>query len=149
MTVARVPALEELIHRLDEAVAVRDDAACCRRVKQVLTDVIGRGEAEPVQLVRRLRHLFSEGSRHGLNGLLLRLLPQVLVSPEHAVDGLQKGGLQVGREHEVLFDPNLELASSLWWCLRQSLYDLGTHMSAPRVYKGHAVGRTDTHGDFL
>ena len=44
MTVARVPALEELIHRLDEAVAVRDDAACCRRVKQVLTDVIGRGE---------------------------------------------------------------------------------------------------------
>ena len=65
MTVARVPALEELIHRLDEAVAVRDDAACCRRVKQVLTDVIGRGERfldaaflrpAPDRYARRLVH---------------------------------------------------------------------------------------------
>jgi predicted metal-dependent enzyme (double-stranded beta helix superfamily) len=44
MTATSVTALPELIHRLDDAVAVRDDAACCRRVKQVLTDVIGRGE---------------------------------------------------------------------------------------------------------
>jgi predicted metal-dependent enzyme (double-stranded beta helix superfamily) len=44
MTATPVTALHELIHRLDDAVAVRDDAVCCRRVKQVLTDVIGRGE---------------------------------------------------------------------------------------------------------
>jgi predicted metal-dependent enzyme (double-stranded beta helix superfamily) len=65
MTVTRVPALEELIHRLDEAVAVRDDAACCRRVKQVLVDVIGRGERfldaaflrpAPDRYARRLVH---------------------------------------------------------------------------------------------
>ncbi|HEU5171100.1 MAG TPA: cysteine dioxygenase family protein [Gemmatimonadales bacterium] len=36
--------VEHLIHRLDEAVSVRDDARCCRRVKQALVEVIGRGE---------------------------------------------------------------------------------------------------------
>ena len=65
MTVTRLGALEELIHRLDDAVAVRDDAACCRRVKQVLTEVIGRGERfldaaflrpAPDRYARRLVH---------------------------------------------------------------------------------------------
>ena len=37
--------VDELIRRLDEAVAIRDDAVRCRNVKQVLTDVVNSGEA--------------------------------------------------------------------------------------------------------
>ena len=36
--------VNELIRRLDEAVAVADDAARCRNVKKVLIDVVGSGE---------------------------------------------------------------------------------------------------------
>ena len=35
---------DELIRRLDEAVAADDDAARCRRVKAVLMDVVSSGE---------------------------------------------------------------------------------------------------------
>ncbi len=34
----------ELIHRLDQAVAVRDDAARCQNVKRVLVEVVSSGE---------------------------------------------------------------------------------------------------------
>ncbi|HEX5385420.1 MAG TPA: cysteine dioxygenase family protein [Gemmatimonadales bacterium] len=58
-------AVEQLIHRLDDAVAVRDDAGRCRRVKQVLIDVMHAGEAlldarflvpAPDRYARRLLH---------------------------------------------------------------------------------------------
>jgi predicted metal-dependent enzyme (double-stranded beta helix superfamily) len=70
MTSIHAPVIQELITRLDEAVGVRDDAACCRRVKQVLTDVIGRGERfldaaflrpAPDRYARRLVHLDPAG----------------------------------------------------------------------------------------
>ena len=37
--------VDELIRRLDEAVAIRDDAIRCRNVKKVLSDVVKSGEA--------------------------------------------------------------------------------------------------------
>ena len=36
--------VDELIRRLDEATAARDDAECCRHVKQVLIDIVNSGE---------------------------------------------------------------------------------------------------------
>ena len=70
MTSVPAATIQELITRLDEAVSVRDDAACCRRVKQVLTDIIGRGERfldaaflrpAPDRYARRLVHLDPAG----------------------------------------------------------------------------------------
>jgi predicted metal-dependent enzyme (double-stranded beta helix superfamily) len=57
--------VDELIQRLDQAVAVRDDALRCQNVKKVLTDIVSSGEqfVEPAFLVpvperyaRRLMH---------------------------------------------------------------------------------------------
>jgi predicted metal-dependent enzyme (double-stranded beta helix superfamily) len=57
--------VDELIQRLDQAVAVRDDALRCQNVKKVLTDIVGSGEqfVDPPYLVpvperyaRRLMH---------------------------------------------------------------------------------------------
>ena len=57
--------VDELIQRLDQAVAVRDDALRCQNVKKVLTDIVSSGEqfVEPPFLVpvperyaRRLMH---------------------------------------------------------------------------------------------
>ncbi|HET7601048.1 MAG TPA: cysteine dioxygenase family protein [Gemmatimonadales bacterium] len=70
MTSTASSALQEMLHRLDDAVAVRDDAGRCRRVKQVLMDVIGRGEPlldsaylapTPERYARRLLHRDPEG----------------------------------------------------------------------------------------
>jgi predicted metal-dependent enzyme (double-stranded beta helix superfamily) len=45
MTIApHHPKVDELIRRLDAAVAVADDAARCRNVKHVLTEVVGSGQ---------------------------------------------------------------------------------------------------------
>jgi predicted metal-dependent enzyme (double-stranded beta helix superfamily) len=61
----RTSKVDELIRRLDEAVAARDDAERCRNVKKVLVDVVQSGEqfVEPQYLVpapdryaRRLMH---------------------------------------------------------------------------------------------
>lgn len=57
--------VDELIRRLDEATAARDDAARCRAVKQVLVDVVASGEQflgpsflvpAPDRYARRLMH---------------------------------------------------------------------------------------------
>jgi 3-mercaptopropionate dioxygenase len=57
--------VNELIRRLDEAVTARDDATCCRNVKQVLIDVVNSGESfieppflepAPDRYARRLMH---------------------------------------------------------------------------------------------
>lgn len=62
--------VHELIRRLDEAVDVHDDAACCRNVKKVLTDVVGSGEQFvpasflapiPDNYARRLLHRDPQG----------------------------------------------------------------------------------------
>jgi predicted metal-dependent enzyme (double-stranded beta helix superfamily) len=62
--------VDELIRRLDEAVAVRDDATRCRNVKRVLTDVVNSGEQflDPPMLAptpdcyaRRLLHRDPDG----------------------------------------------------------------------------------------
>ena len=59
----------ELIRRLDEATAARDDAARCRNVKQVLVDVVASGEQfldppflepAPERYARRLVHRAPE-----------------------------------------------------------------------------------------
>ena len=64
-TLPRTSKVDELIRRLDEAVAARDDAERCRNVKKVLVDVVQSGEqfVEPQYLVpapdryaRRLMH---------------------------------------------------------------------------------------------
>jgi 3-mercaptopropionate dioxygenase len=64
-TKPRTSKVDELIRRLDEAVAARDDAERCRNVKKVLVDVVQSGEqfVEPQYLVpapdryaRRLMH---------------------------------------------------------------------------------------------
>ncbi|HTK32876.1 MAG TPA: cysteine dioxygenase family protein [Candidatus Saccharimonadaceae bacterium] len=64
-TMPRTSKVDELIRRLDEAVAARDDAERCRNVKKVLVDVVQSGEqfVEPQYLVpapdryaRRLMH---------------------------------------------------------------------------------------------
>ena len=60
----------ELIRRLDEAVAVKDDAARCRNVKQVLVDIVKSQEQfvpapylkpTPDRYARRLLHRDPEG----------------------------------------------------------------------------------------
>jgi len=66
MTVsAHSPKVEELIRRLDEAVAARDDAGRCQNVKRVLVDVVNSGEQfidppflqpAPERYARRLMH---------------------------------------------------------------------------------------------
>ena len=71
MTVTPKPAkVEELIRRLDQAVAARDDATRCRNVKQVLTDVVNSGEQfvdepylkpAPDRYARRLMHQDPQG----------------------------------------------------------------------------------------
>jgi 3-mercaptopropionate dioxygenase len=57
--------MDELVRRLDAAVAVPDDAIRCRNVKQVLTDIVGSGQsfvpegfmrAATGQYARRLLH---------------------------------------------------------------------------------------------
>lgn len=57
--------VDELIRRLDEAVAINDDAVRCQNVKRVLMDVVGRGEEfvearflkpAPDRYARRLLH---------------------------------------------------------------------------------------------
>ena len=57
--------VDELIRRLDEAVAVRDDEARCQNVKQVLIDIVKSGESfvepaflqpAPDRYARRLMH---------------------------------------------------------------------------------------------
>ena len=57
--------VDELIRRLDQAVAARDDAARCQNVKRVLIDVVGSGEPfidppflepAPRRYARRLMH---------------------------------------------------------------------------------------------
>ena len=61
---------DELIRRLDEAVAADDDAARCRRVKAVLMDVVSSGEqfipeallrSSTGQYARRLLHRDPDG----------------------------------------------------------------------------------------
>ena len=65
------PKVVELIRRLDEAVAVRDDAARCQNVKRVLIDVVNSGEQfidppflapMPDRYARRLMHRAPDGS---------------------------------------------------------------------------------------
>jgi predicted metal-dependent enzyme (double-stranded beta helix superfamily) len=65
-----VAARDHLIHRLDEAASIRDDAGCCRAVKQVLVDVIPQSEGlleerflapAPDRYARRLVHRDPEG----------------------------------------------------------------------------------------
>ena len=62
--------VNELIRRLDEAMAPADDAARCRNVKNVLIDVVGSGEQfvppaflvpAPERYARRLLHRDPEG----------------------------------------------------------------------------------------
>ena len=62
--------LDELIRRLDEAVAINDDAVRCQNVKQVLIDVVGRAEdfldarflkPAPDRYARRLVHDDPQG----------------------------------------------------------------------------------------
>jgi predicted metal-dependent enzyme (double-stranded beta helix superfamily) len=69
-TTQRSPRVDELIRRLDEAVAVRDDAGRCRNVKRVLMDIVGTGEQfldesfmQPTHdsYARRLLHRDPEG----------------------------------------------------------------------------------------
>jgi len=64
--------VDELIRRLDEATSAHDDAECCRRVKQVLIDVVSSGEQfleppflEPAadRYARRLLHR-APGNRY-------------------------------------------------------------------------------------
>ena len=64
--------VDELIRRLDEATAARDDAGCCRAVKQVLIDVVASGEQfldtpflvpAPDRYARRLLHR-APGNRY-------------------------------------------------------------------------------------
>ncbi|MBI4617018.1 MAG: cysteine dioxygenase family protein [Planctomycetes bacterium] len=64
-TAARSPAAEELIRRLDEAVAARGPEAICQAVKKVLEDAVGAGEnllgpeflaPHPERYARRLLH---------------------------------------------------------------------------------------------
>jgi 3-mercaptopropionate dioxygenase len=61
--------VNELIQRLDEAVAARDDATRCRNVKQVLIDIVKSGESfvdppflapAPNRYARRLMHRDAE-----------------------------------------------------------------------------------------
>jgi len=71
MTVTRQPAMvNELIRRLDEAVAIRDDEVRCQNVKRVLSSVVESGEdfldasyLEPTPdcYARRLLHRDPEG----------------------------------------------------------------------------------------
>lgn len=66
MAVTRHPSkVGELIRRLDEAVAVRDDAARCQNVKRVLVEIVNSGESfldapylkpAPDRYARRLLH---------------------------------------------------------------------------------------------
>jgi len=62
--------IDELIRRLDEAVAIRDDETRCRNVKRVLTEVVESGEdfldasylqPTPDCYARRLLHRDPEG----------------------------------------------------------------------------------------
>ena len=64
------PKVDELIRRLDQAVAVRDDAARCQNVKRVLIDVVNSGEQfidppflkpAPERYARRLMHRDPQG----------------------------------------------------------------------------------------
>src|SRR5262245_57197600 len=71
MTVIRQGSkVDELIRRLDEAVAIRDDEVRCRNVKRVLSDVVESGEdfldasyllPTPDVYARRLLHRDPEG----------------------------------------------------------------------------------------
>jgi predicted metal-dependent enzyme (double-stranded beta helix superfamily) len=62
--------VDELIRRLDQAVAIRDDEARCQNVKRVLVDVVNGGEQfidapflqpTPDRYARRLLHRDPEG----------------------------------------------------------------------------------------
>ncbi len=64
------PKVDELIRRLDQATAARDDASRCRAVKQVLIDIVNSGEQfldppflEPASdhYARRLIHRAPDG----------------------------------------------------------------------------------------
>jgi len=64
-TSTRSPKMQEMIARLDEACSVRDDEGRCKRVKQVLIDIVGSGEdfidtpflvPAPDRYARRLLH---------------------------------------------------------------------------------------------
>jgi predicted metal-dependent enzyme (double-stranded beta helix superfamily) len=64
-TTARSPKMQELIRRLDDACSVRDDEGRCRRVKDVLMDIVNSGEdfidaqylkPVPDRYARRLLH---------------------------------------------------------------------------------------------
>lgn len=68
-TIFHTPALDALLHRLDDAVSGEDDETRCRRVKQILADTLGSGRLtlEPEWLrpaagsyARRLLHLNAE-----------------------------------------------------------------------------------------
>ena len=71
MAIAPKPTkVDELIRRLDEAVAIRDDETRCRNVKRVLTEVVESGQdfldasflaATPDVYARRLLHRDPEG----------------------------------------------------------------------------------------
>lgn len=64
-TSTRSPKMQELIRRLDDACSVRDDEGRCKRVKDVLVDIVGSGEdfidapflePAPDRYARRLLH---------------------------------------------------------------------------------------------
>jgi predicted metal-dependent enzyme (double-stranded beta helix superfamily) len=64
-TTTRSPKMQELIRRLDDACSVRDDEGRCRRVKDVLMDIVNSGEdfidaqylkPVPDRYARRLLH---------------------------------------------------------------------------------------------
>jgi predicted metal-dependent enzyme (double-stranded beta helix superfamily) len=68
--VTRPSAIEDMVRRLDAAIQLRDDAVCCRQVKEVLIDVVAHGDRfiEPAYLTpaperyaRRLLHRDREG----------------------------------------------------------------------------------------
>jgi len=65
VTSTRSPKMQELIRRLDEACSVRDDEGRCKRVKDVLVDIVGSGQdfvdapflvPAPERYARRLMH---------------------------------------------------------------------------------------------
>jgi hypothetical protein len=65
------------------------------------------------QLRLDVRHLVGEAGRERLNGLVLRLLPEPLVTAEHRVDRREERRLECGRELQSFADPSLQLVTSL------------------------------------
>ena len=113
---APAPALferEERLELLDEPaevhqpglrVAVDAVGQVGNQVLEVLGDAADRRVARG-QLVAHAVHALGEAGRHGLDGLLLRLLPEALVLEEDAVDGVEQGLLLARRQMELSPDP--------------------------------------------